>query len=188
MGRFYIHAVRWASILGAGLSFLFGCTIVPWLIALSLWAVRHTPWSANPPGPFPNASLLFSSPNMRFGALWLGYYLITYLWSFYGPFFGKYARYHSIYLFTPQKAPLSRGWPGEQKWELVECCYQRFGEALKRYNPQPVQLKTPPGFYYRKGNELEWEGIIPGLSGGIAHPGEDSYAAPAPSPSSRILS
>ena len=41
---------------------------------------------ANPPGPFPNASLLFSSPNMRFGALWLGYYLITYLWSFYGPF------------------------------------------------------------------------------------------------------
>lgn len=86
MGRFYIYLMRWASVLGAGLSFLFGSTIVPWLIALSLWAVRHTPWSANPPGPFPNSSFLFSSPNMRFGALWLGYYLITYLWSFYGPF------------------------------------------------------------------------------------------------------
>ncbi len=158
MGRFSIHSVRWASILGAGLSFLFGGSIVPRLLAIVIWSVRHIPWSRNPPGPFPNPSVLFSSLNIRFGLIWLAYYILAYLWSICRPLHRRFVRYRSLYRSTLREPRASQAWPGEQKWVLVERCYQRFREALARYSPQPLQLKTPPGFYYRIGTQIAWEG------------------------------
>ncbi len=160
MGRVYIYAVRWASVFGAGLSFLFGGIIVPQLMSLAIWSVRHIPWSQTPPGPFPNPSVLFSSLNIRFGLIWLAYYILAYLWSIYRPLHRRFVRYRSIYRSTLREPRASRGWPGEQKWVLVERCYQRYREALARYSPQPLQLKTPSEFYYRKGMGLVWEGRI----------------------------
>lgn len=154
MGRFYIHLVRWASVLGVVLSFLFGASIVPRLVAIYIWGARHIPWSQNPPGPFPNPSDLFSSLNIRFGLIWLAYYSVAYFWSMYSPLRKRFVRNRS----TLREPKASQGWPGEQKWVLVEHCYQRYREALARYSPQPLQLKTPPGFSYRKGKEIAWEG------------------------------
>lgn len=160
MGRVYIHSVRWASVLGAGLSFLFGGSIVPRLMALAIWGVRHIPWSETPPGSFPNPIAFVFHPNIKLGIIWLAYYIIAYIWSICRLSRG---RYRSIYRSTLRKPRLSQGWPGEQKWELIEHCYQRYREALARYSPQPVQLKTPPGFYYREGYESAWKGIMPVL-------------------------
>lgn len=56
-----------------------------------------------------------------------------------------------------QKKPvLSRAIPGELKHQLVERCYQEYQKALRRYDPPPVDLKTPPTFYYAKGVGLGW--------------------------------
>lgn len=161
MGRFFVVSMRWASVLGAVFSFFFGSSIVPRLMALAIWGVRHVPWSPTSPGSFPNPFPLFFHPNMILGLIWLIYYIVAYIWSIFRLLRGKFARYRSLCRSTLQKPILSQGWPGEQKWELVERCYQQYREALKRYSPQPLQLKTPPGFYYRKGNRLEWEGMIP---------------------------
>lgn len=160
MGRFYIQLVRCASVLGAGLSFLFGYDIVPRLMALAIWGVRHIPWSKTPPGSFPNPITLGFHPNINLGIVWLAYYIIAYIWTI---CWILRSRYRTIYQSTLRKPRLSEGRPGEQKWELVEHCYQRYREALARYSPQPIQLKTPPGFNYRKGNKLEWKGIMPVL-------------------------
>jgi len=50
----------------------------------------------------------------------------------------------------------SRAIPGELKHELVERCYQEYRKALLRYNPPPVDLKTPKTFDYAKGVRLGW--------------------------------
>jgi len=167
MGRLMVLSLRWANIFGAGLSFHFGSSIVPWLMALFAWGVRHIPWSGNPPGPFPSPVLFIFHPNMNVGLIWLNYYIIAYTWSMLRLWHGKtklklspFALFRTAYQTTSQVSRLSQGWPGEQKWELVERCYQKYREALKRYSPQPVQLKTPAGFYYGKGNELVWDGKI----------------------------
>lgn len=166
MGRFYIHLVLWTSMFGAGLTFLFGSCIVPLLVAIYIWTAFHVPWSQIPPGPFPDLSVFFSSLNIRLGLIWLGYYILAYIWSMYRSFSWRPIDDASSYRKTDPEPAVSRGWPGEQKSILVERCYQRYQEALARYNPQPVQLKTPPGFYYRRWNKVSWEGrwiILPEL-------------------------
>ncbi len=58
---------------------------------------------------------------------------------------------------SPKGKPvLSRAIPGELKHQLVERCYQEYQKALLRYDPPPVDLKTPPTFYYAKGVPLGW--------------------------------
>jgi hypothetical protein len=63
-----------------------------------------------------------------------------------------------------QEPPLSPAFAGEEKWNLVEQCYAEFRQALQRYNSPPLDLQTPPGFYYWKSKQLKWEGgylVIP---------------------------
>lgn len=52
--------------------------------------------------------------------------------------------------------PLSQAWPGELKHQLVEHCYQEYRKALKRFDPVPIDLKTPETFFYRKAGQIEW--------------------------------
>jgi hypothetical protein len=57
--------------------------------------------------------------------------------------------------------PLSQAWEGEEKYELVKRCYTAYREALARYNPSPIDLKTPPTFFYWKKKKLGYVGSIP---------------------------
>lgn len=52
--------------------------------------------------------------------------------------------------------PLSLAWAGEEKHQLVERCYQEYRKALQRFDPVPIDLKTPDTFYYRKAGGIEW--------------------------------
>src|SRR5260370_36775764 len=56
----------------------------------------------------------------------------------------------------------SKGVSREPQGELIQYCYQQYREALAYYNPSPIkQLKTPPQFFCRSGNVLEWkEGLL----------------------------
>jgi hypothetical protein len=58
---------------------------------------------------------------------------------------------------------LSQAWPGEEKHELVEQCYQQFRQALLRYDPPPLELKTPETFFYHDQDTLNYRGSIPVL-------------------------
>ncbi len=58
---------------------------------------------------------------------------------------------------------LSQAWPGEEKHELVEQCYQQFRQALLRYDPPPLELKTPETFFYHDQDTLDYRGSIPVL-------------------------
>jgi len=63
---------------------------------------------------------------------------------------------------TPkQQTPLSQAWPGEEKYELVERCYASYRKALERYNPAPIDLKTPPTFFYWQKKKLGYSGSTP---------------------------
>ncbi len=64
------------------------------------------------------------------------------------------------------KPILSRATPGELKHQLVERCYEEYRKALQRYDPPPVDLRTPETFEYAKGvplgwNMKEWLPILP---------------------------
>jgi hypothetical protein len=63
----------------------------------------------------------------------------------------------------PKTTPLSQAWPGEEKYELVERCYAIYRKALERYQPQLIDLKTPPTFFYWSKKTLGYAGSIPVL-------------------------
>ncbi len=158
MGRAHLRYIQVASILAALCSFFFGGSLVPWLWQLVPWGIHHIGWFGVPAGPFPNPLIFFVAPSIVLGLIWLAYYGASYLWAV----FTVRPRSYSLPDTSQPASPISRGWPGELKWELVEHCYQRYREALKLYNPPPFDLKTPKGFYYRKyyrwEGKLEWKG------------------------------
>jgi hypothetical protein len=41
-------------------------------------------------------------------------------------------------------------------FSFVERCYQEYRKALQRYDPPPIDLKTPETFLYQKGGQLRW--------------------------------
>ena len=139
MGRARLRYIQVASILAALCCFFFGGSFIPWLWHLVPWGIHHINRFGVPPGPFPNPLACFAAPSVVLGLIWLAYYGAGYLWTMFttGP------RHYSQPDPPRPASPLSRGWSGEQKWELVQHCYERFREALKRYNPLPFDLKTP---------------------------------------------
>ncbi len=58
---------------------------------------------------------------------------------------------------------LSQAWPGEEKHDLVEQCYQQFRQALLRYDPPPLELKTLVTFFYHNRETLDYQGSVPVL-------------------------
>jgi hypothetical protein len=172
-----------ASCIGGLLTLLSGAWIVPWVIAVASWLIHQIPWW-HQAGAFPNLLHFLASPDLKFGLIWGGYYLITYAWAAstlsprqkghlvanaaqeYDDHYGEWSlnSYGGSYYQPPQKkekekeAPLSQAWPGELKHQLVEHCYQEYRNALKRFNPVPINLKTPETFFYRKGGKIEWKG------------------------------
>ncbi len=62
-----------------------------------------------------------------------------------------------ILTFLSKLPALSPAFPGEQKHQLVERCYEEYRKALKRFDPPSIlELKTPPTFFYRTDEKLEW--------------------------------
>jgi hypothetical protein len=62
----------------------------------------------------------------------------------------------------PKHIPLSQAWEGEAKYELVERCYAIYRKVLKeRYDPAPLELKTPPTFFYWEKKYLGYHGSYP---------------------------
>jgi hypothetical protein len=173
---FVLHQLLVAHLLGACFSFLFGACIVPWWFSILSWVIHRLPWWYTHAS-FPNFLLYFAAPHVTVGLIWLLYYAVSEAWMFLGKIqeqtvpltlYGQHIwdegnpRLPTSYVVdgTPrpqQKPPLSFAWTNEQKHILVERCYEQFRQAIQRYDPSPVNLHTPPSFYYRKGNLLEWD-------------------------------
>jgi len=60
-----------------------------------------------------------------------------------------------------QNTPLSQAWPGEEKHDLVNQCFALYRQALGRYSPAPLELKTPDTFYYHRRKTLGYIGPTP---------------------------
>src|ERR1019366_3009436 len=69
-----------ASCIGGLLTLLYGAWIVPWIAAVASWLAHQIPWWYQA-GPFPNLLHFLASPNLKLGLIWLGYYLVTYIWA-----------------------------------------------------------------------------------------------------------
>ncbi len=181
-----VYKVQAASFVGGFCSFLFGASLLPWLLALAQEFFHWFPWWNQPHigvvfEALPKPLDFVASPNVLLGLIWLLYYGITYLLAATSLSARQQANLHqrlvqeypipaswytdpsnpSSVLFSQQRQrkeqpALAQAWPGEQKWELVEHCYQLFRNALERFDPPPVKLRTPTGFYYRKNISLEW--------------------------------
>jgi hypothetical protein len=173
--RVRVRKLRAAILAGAFLSFLFAASLLPWLGATAPWAIHWIggalSWGPRP-GAFPNPLDFISAPNLILGLIWLVYYTIAYIrakttfssrqlsqlmWEYNHRDDDQNTEYTSLFHSPPlerprKQPPLSHAWPGEQKHELVEHCYRMYRKALQRYNPPPVELHTPPNFYYRAGN------------------------------------
>jgi len=183
LGRSQIRRIRVAVIFGGLCSFWFGGSFIFWLLAqvipwLWTWSVSHIFMQIEPPASFPAPWPFFLYPNLVLGAIWLVYYAAAY-WKAPRAAYWKvphrkrapsveYDYQYNIYtnVLLPKLPALSPATPGEQKHQLVERCYEEYRKALKRYDPPPIpELKTPPNFYYRSGNKLEWlhtkEGLFP---------------------------
>jgi hypothetical protein len=171
-----LHQLLVAHLLGACFSFLFGACIVPWWFSILSWVIHRLPWW-HTHASFPNPLLYIGAPHVTVGLIWLLYYAVSDAWMFLGKIqeqtgpltlYGQHIweegkpRLPTSYVVdgTPhprQKPPLSFAWTNEQKHILIERCYEQYRHALQRYDPSPVDLHTPPSFYYRKGNLLEWD-------------------------------
>ncbi len=171
-----VHTLVTTSCVGGFLTLLFGACIVPWIWAVVLWLVHLIPWWHRA-GTFPNLFGFLASPSLRFGLIWLGYYLLAFLWAaaHLSPRQRMYLRAEQIREYEKTHGewtlgtytqpdphaldePLSQAWPGELKHQLVEHCYTKLREDLKRFHPLPLDLKTPETFYYQKGGSARWEG------------------------------
>jgi len=160
----------------ACLTFFFGASVVPWLLADGSWVIHRIPWWQTRAS-FPHLTPFLAAPHALPGLLWLFYYVVSAVAVSIPPDpetlhevsaqVRQTRREDSMHLITgrviesrarPKRpSPLSHAWPGEQKQVLVECCYQEYREALQRYDPPPLTLRTPPSFSYRKGGELTWD-------------------------------
>ncbi len=184
--RAAIRKLAVVSCVAAFLTFTSGAWIAPWIGNIPAWLVHQIPWW-HQTGAFPDLFFFVAHPNMQLGMIWLGYYLATFLWATmtrsprqkqalraqlnreyrekYGDQGLSYYAYTQYYNqqpeLQPQDIPLSQAWPGELKHQLVEHCYAEYRKALQRFDPPPLDLKTPTTFSYRKGGRLEWErGIL----------------------------
>jgi hypothetical protein len=173
---FVLHQLLVAHLLGACFSFLFGACIVPWWISILSWVLHRIPWWYTHAS-FPNLLPYIAAPHVTVGLFWLLYYAVSDAWVFLGKIqeqagsltlYGQHiwdegnpclpTTYVVDNASRPrQKPPLSYAWTNEQKHILIERCYEQYRQALQRYDPSPVNLHTPPSFYYRKGNLLEWD-------------------------------
>jgi hypothetical protein len=169
----YLRRLRAASLIGAFLSFFAGACVIPFLWATLLWVLRWTGWAlfgGSPPGVFHGLLDYVAAPSLSVGLFWLLYYAVGYLAA---KWFFSSSEPTSLQTLSPgdgidplglapvppsrkQQPVLSRACPGELKHELVERCYQEYRKALLRYDPPPVNLKTPPTFYYAPGVQLGW--------------------------------
>lgn len=174
-----IRKLTIASFLGAGFSFAYGAWIAPWLWDIVLWVVHQIPWW-HQAGSFPHLLTFVAAPRMLLGLIWFLYYLLTYGWAkaslsprqksqlaakHYQEQYEQHGEWSfSGYTYTqparPSKAPISHAWTGELKHQLVEHCYAEYRNALARFDPPPLELKTPPTFAYRKGGKIEWEDTV----------------------------
>jgi hypothetical protein len=173
---FLLQQLLVAHLLGACFSFLFGACIIPWWFSILSWVIHRIPWWYTHAS-FPNLLLYIDAPHVTVGLIWLLYYAVSDAWMFLGTIqeqtspltlYGQHIwdegnpRLPTPYVvdstYRPrQKPPLSFAWTNEQKHILIERCYEQYRKALQRYDPSPVNLHTPPSFYYRKGNLLEWD-------------------------------
>jgi len=160
----------------ACLTFFFGASVVPWLLADVVWLIHRIPWWQTRAS-FPYLTAFLAAPHVLPGLLWLFYYAVSAVAVSILPDpeplhevpvpARQTRREDSMNLITgrvvesssrPKRpAPLSHAWPGEQKQVLVERCYQEYRNALKRYDPPPLTLHTPSSFFYRKGGKLAWD-------------------------------
>ena len=177
-----------ASCIGGFITFTFGAWIAPWIKAVAPWIIHQLPWwhHAGPLPDLlffvahPDMRLGFLwlgyyvvtyllaivtlSPRKKqaIQAQLARQYRERYgsEWSF--PHYSSYSSSHDTYSNPrrPRKEeiPLSQVWPGELKHQLVERCYAEYRKALQRFDPVPIDLKTPAIFFYRKGGPLGWEG------------------------------
>ncbi len=178
MGRVLIRRLWVASLFGAFCSYWFGGSIVPYVITQMipwLWTglvrlLSHITSIIPTPvlGPFPAPWSDLIAPNWIPGLIWLAYYSIGFL---VGRRYTtkctprarrvKYAYQYDAHTrglkYLPTEPVLSSAFAGEQKHQLVECCYEEYRKALKRYEPPRVaELKTPPTFFYFKGIKADW--------------------------------
>jgi hypothetical protein len=188
-----IRKLTVASCIGGFLTFLFGAWIAPWIGAVGSWLLHQISWW-HQAGNFPNLLSFVAAPNLLLGGIWLVYYLIVFSWAKatlsprqkmelraqmdreYREKYGEWGfnmwptndyaagAYYQPPQPKPEEVPLSQAWPGELKHQLVEHCYEEYRKALKRYDPPPLDLKTPETFFYRKAGQIEWRGstlVIP---------------------------
>jgi hypothetical protein len=177
MGRLQIRRIWIAAVFGAFCSFMFGGSLVPWLFTQVVpwfwtWLVCHilTFIQITPPASFPAPWPFLLYPNLVLGGIWLAYYTFAYIKAqrkekkrtpriVYDYLINSYTS-----IIPPELPALSPVYPGEQKHQLVERCYEEYRKALKRYDPPPIaEMKTPPTFFYRTGNKLEWQRTKEGL-------------------------
>ncbi len=174
-----VRTLTTASCIGGLLTLIFGAWIVPWIADVGQWLIHQIPWW-HQVGTFPNVLRFLAVPDLRLSLIWLAYYLITYLWAVatlsprqqlalrtkiaqeyrekddeWDLNSSGFDTYHQAP--QPKEAiPLSQAWPGELKHQLVEHCYEQYRKALKRFDPPPLDLKTPLTFSYRKAGQIEW--------------------------------
>jgi hypothetical protein len=170
-----IRRMRVMSIVGGLLSLFFGASIVLWIIRWIPWAFHQIPfWHI--PGNAPDILASVRHPDLRYGLIWIAYYLLFYwlsilirsprqrqrdYWQYtrdswdheegIDPLGSSFSQKHQ------KKKPLSHAWPGELKHQLVERCYEQYRKALERFNPKPFELRTPLTFAYREDGQAEWE-------------------------------
>jgi hypothetical protein len=182
----YVRKVRAASFMGAFLSFFVGACLAPFVWAALAWGVHWLGWKlfgGASPGIFHGLLDFVAAPSLGVGLIWLLYYIVGYivaLWRLSPREEAQIA--HSMATFSSWqigreeeddewadplglappassrkgKPVLSRAIPGELKHQLVERCYEEYRKALLRYDPPPVDLRTPKTFEYGKGVHLGW--------------------------------
>ena len=178
-----------ANSAGLFLTVFTGASFMPWMWEVIRWVVSHLPFLH--PRPVPSLLNAFVHPNWTMGIIWLGYYLFSYGWACLAtppsaPIADQrplsshdLAQQSQEPLLRPSLSRpgvnkkkeasksrhaqllLSQAWPGEEKHDLLEHCYQEYRQALLRYHPVPLELKTPPTFFYHQGKTLGYHGPIP---------------------------
>ncbi len=87
--------------------------------------------------------------------------------------------YSLLHGYRSKKAPLlSQAWPGEEKHDLVKQCYDLYRRALGRYEPAPLELKTPDTFFYHNRKTLGYNGPTPILPEELLTPANIKHLQP----------